>query len=167
MLLIREQLVGRWLVPGVVFQPEDLNLAIAASSIIGNSVWSSKSGKARLTEWKRIVAAAAKDARGPAPLNPRWSYSVSAGLSFNVEAHGNQPLDVENFLKPTFDALAAGLFCTTEQDPRAITRYNFDDSKFQYLFVHRLADALTIEEEGAGLIVSVRKAAQEQRMNTE
>ena len=66
-------------------------------------------------------------------------------------------LDVENFLKPTFDALAAGLFCASDQDPGQIRRYTYDDSNFRYLFVHRLADAESPELEGVGVVVSIGK----------
>jgi hypothetical protein len=34
---------------------------------------------------------------------------------------------VENFMKPTPDALAAGIFCDENQDPRAVARFAFDE----------------------------------------
>lgn len=37
-------------------------------------------------------------------------------------------------MKPTPDALAAGIFCDENQDPRAVARFAFDDSNFTYLF---------------------------------
>ena len=157
MLAVREEIVGRWKVPAVLLDPEDLHLLIQTLGIIGNSVPTSETGKRRLAEWKQEVAAAAKGARGRTPLDPGWTYSFSAGFSFHLETHGRQPLDVDNFLKPTLDALAAGLFCAEGQDPRTIGRYNFDDSNFRYLFVHRLPDARIVAEEGAALVVSVRK----------
>lgn len=126
--------------------------------VVGNSVPTSESGKARLAEWKATVAAAAKAARGEKPLVPGWTYAVSAGFSFNPAAHGSQTLDVENFLKPKFDAVAAGLFCPEAQDPRTISRYNYDDSGFRYLFVHRLPDAASVRDEGVGIVLSIRRS---------
>jgi hypothetical protein len=157
MLSVKTYQVGRWTVPAVGFEPEDLRLTFVVNGVVGNSVTTSPSGRKRLTEWKVAVARAAIKARGMSPLDPTWTYTVSAGFSFNVAAHGSQPLDVENFLKPTFDALAAGLFCDSGQDPRAIERFNFDDSGFRYLFVHRLADALDIGQEGVAIVLSIRK----------
>jgi hypothetical protein len=157
MLVYEEQALGEWVVPAVLLDPEDLRLTIQVRGIIGNSVPTSETGKRRLVEWKRTVAAAAFTARGAVPLDPKWIYSISVGFSFHLQTHGGQTLDVENSLKPTFDALAAGLFCAIGQDPRAIERYNFDDSNFRYLFVHRLSDAHEEGSEGAGLVVSVRK----------
>lgn len=159
MLVVKALEVGRWKMPAVVFEAEDLNVAFAAIGIVGNSIPTSASGKARLSEWKATVAAAAKAGRGSRPLSTEWTYAVSAGFSFNQAAHGSQTLDVENFLKPTFDALAAGLFCSPAQDPRAIPRYNFDDSGFRYLFAHRLPDATDARDEGVGIVVSVQKQA--------
>jgi len=117
----------------------------------------SASGKHKLIEWKIAVASAAKQLRGAEPLDAHWHYCISAGFSFHPGSHGNAALDVENFLKPSFDALAAGLFCDNDQDPREISRYNYDDSNFRYLFVHRLDDAESKNNEGAGFVVSVRK----------
>lgn len=58
-------------------------------------------------------------------------------------------------MKPTLDALAAGLFCHENQDPLSIVRYNFDDSNFNYLFVCKLPKASGPDEEGAAIVVSV------------
>jgi len=156
MLAIHEYEVGKWQVPAVTFVAEDRSLVFPVMGLIGNSVATSESGKRRTAEWKREVASAAKEARGGPPLDPRWAFSVTVGLSFHPASHGNQGLDVENFLKPTFDALAAGLFCSAAQDARSIDRYRFDDSNFRYLFIHRLPDAEHQSDEGAGFVISVR-----------
>ena len=47
---------------------------------------------------------------------------------FHPANHGYQSLDVENFLKPVIDAVAAGLFCEKEEDPLKIEHWNYDDS---------------------------------------
>jgi len=149
--------VGNWVVASVVFRGEDTPLAIPVTAIIGNSVTTSARGERRLNDWKVAVATAAKECRGPLRLDPNWHYCISAGFSFHPGTHGNQSLDVENFLKPSFDALAAGLFCEPNQNPSQIPRYDYDDSNFRYLFVHRLADATHANNEGAGFVVSIRK----------
>jgi hypothetical protein len=105
------------------------------------------------------VAAAAKSARHGTVLDPGWRYAISAGFSFHSPSHGSQALDVENFLKPAFDALAAGLFCDHSVDCRSLERFHYNDSGFEYLFVHRLPDANSASEEGAGFVVSILQDA--------
>lgn len=149
--------VGEWTIASVVFRHENQRLVVPTKAVIGNSVPNTDTGKQKLREWKIAVASVAKEIRGFVPLNPTWHYCISAGFSFHRGNHGNQSLDVENFLKPSFDALAAGLFCECDQDPTQIPSYDYDDSNFRYLFVHRLADAVSENEEGVGFVVSIRK----------
>ena len=148
--------VGLWSVDAVVFALEWVRIPLSVHGVIGNSVPTSESGKARLINWKRKVAGAAKRSRGKAALDPRRVFAISAGFSFHLPTHGNAGLEVENFLKPTFDALAAGLFCDDSVDCNELTRFNYDDTGFRYLFVHRLADAPQVESEGVGFVVSIR-----------
>jgi hypothetical protein len=155
---IANEEVGRWTVSAVTFTLEQRRVAFPVYAIIGNSVPTSSSGRAVLLNWKRSVAAAAKAARRGAPLDPCWVYSISAGFSFHTPSHNNQRLDVENFLKPTFDALAAGLFREPEVECQQLDRFAFDATGFKYLFVYRLPDARLASEEGVGFVVSVRGA---------
>jgi len=157
-LALAERPVGPWALKCVVFEGEDESVVVPVMGIVGSSAPTSARGKTILASWKKAVAAAAKSARGSSPLNPRWCYAISAGFSFNLAEHGNQPLDVENYLKPSFDALAAGLFCDDDQDPRQIGRYDYDDSGFRFLFVYRLEDAPMQSDEGAGFVVSILKS---------
>ena len=72
-----------------------------------------------------------------------------------LPSHGNQKnLDVENFIKPVIDALAAGLFCDPDQDPQEIAKWGFDDSNFRTLLIHRLDDATRRDDEGVAISVS-------------
>lgn len=142
----------------VVFGQERRRIALPVHAIIGNSVPTSASGKAVLLRWKRTVAAAAKQARGVGPLDSRWVYSISAGFSFHMPSHGNQGLEVENFLKPTFDGLAAGLFCDPAVDCMQLDRFAYDDTGVKYLFVYRLSDAPAAADEGVGFVVSIQDA---------
>ena len=80
------------------------------------------------------------------------------GFSFNISSgwHGHTPLDVENFLEPVVDALAAGLFCENQTDPYDIDRWHYDDSNFNTLLIHRLSDAHDRQSEGIAIFVSAR-----------
>jgi Holliday junction resolvase RusA-like endonuclease len=105
--------------------------------------------------WKSKVVAGVKSAR-----QERWDssgqYAISAGFSFYLRRLGRQAFDIENYLKPTIDALAAGLFCDDDQDTTAIARYNYDDSNFARLYAERLQDAAVATDEGALISVSLR-----------
>ncbi len=137
-------------------KPDDL-LVVPVVGIVGNSITTSAVGKQRTRAWKVKVTSSVKHARGVKIWNPHWQYAITIGCSFCLALHGNQPLDVENYLKPSIDALAAGLFSSDEQDSRSIQRYNYDDSNFKYLFVYRLPDAQIASEEGAAFCVSVQR----------
>jgi len=95
-----------------------------------------------------------KRLRGASSWNPADGYAITIGFSLCPRAHGNQKLDIENFVKPSVDALAAGLFCGAEVDAAQIQRYDYDDSGFTHLLVQRLSDAPSEEEEGAAFCVS-------------
>ena len=66
-------------------------------------------------------------------------------------------MDVENFTKPVVDAIAAGLFCEEQKDPKDIATWNYDDSNFNTLLIHRLPDAAEPEDEG--IVISVSSSA--------
>lgn len=151
---IAERTVGRWPITTVEFTLAKAQLPIAVTGVIANSVPTSDRGRHRLAEWKRLVAGTVKQNRGLNSWDNRWTYAISVGFSFNPGIHGSQPLDIENFLKPCIDAIAAGLFCPNAQDLREIPKYNYDDSNFIYLFVQRLSDAPTASDEGAAFFVS-------------
>jgi hypothetical protein len=153
-LVISQETVGPWDIVTVHHKPPARSLAVPVINVIGNSVPTSESGKRRLAEWKRQTAARTKERRGADCWNPRLHYAISIGFSFHMATHGNQPLDIENFLKPSLDALAAGLFCPNDQDPRLIRRYNYDDSNFRHVFIQRLPDAPRESEEGAAIYAS-------------
>jgi len=154
-LVISQERVGPWSIMAVHHKVSARSLAIPVMSVIGNSVPTSESGTLRLAEWKRKVAARTKERRGADCWNPKHQYAISIGFAFHMAAHGNQPLDVENFLKPSLDAFAAGLFCSNDRDPMRIERYNYDDSNFRYVFIQRLPDAPLESEEGAAIYASV------------
>ncbi len=152
---VKKLTIGLWHVATVVFVAEKKSLALSVNGIIGNSVADSNRGKQRQVDWKKNIATNVKERRGPTAWEASGHYAISIGFSFCMKEHGNQPLDVENFLKPTIDALAAGLFCSNEQDIAKIERYNYDDSGFRHLFVHRLDDTADASAEGIGIYVSL------------
>ena len=148
--------IGHWRMPVLDF-PESVRdpLCLPIYGIVANSVPTNASGRKRLKDWKVQLASEVKTARGSAPWNPNDNYTITLGLSFHLPSHGNQKkLDVENFIKPTIDVLAAGLFCCFETDPQDINHWNYDDSNFRTLLVHRLPDARNRQSEGAAIAVS-------------
>lgn len=153
-LSIQNHSIGRWEISALAVEGAT---AIAAFPIMGtivNSVPGPRTGNQRLAEWKIAIAVATKTARGPSRWDPRWMYTITVGFAFHAPTHGNKPSDVENFVKPCMDALAAGLFSLDEIDARTIKQFNYDDSNFVRLFIQRLPDVPSKEEEGIALYVS-------------
>jgi len=112
--------------------------------------------KKKLREWKEKVALAVKDRRGGDPWCSDHLYAVT--LQFHFRPLRNQKQDVDNFVKPVLDGLAAGLFLSEDQDVREIptfaAQHGVDDSNFRILLIHRLRNAETEAEEGVRLFVS-------------
>ena len=132
-----------------------LSLQQQVSDTIINSITDGKRGRDRQQEWKVSVASGVKKVRGAVAWNPFGNFAASLGFSFHFPSHGNQKnLDVENFIKPVVDALAAGLFCDPGQDPREIAEWRYDDSNFRTLLIHRLDEATHSENEGVSISVS-------------
>ncbi len=156
-LRIETVLIGGWDVAAIQFVNNARHLAVPVVGLIANSVYTCQAGKQRLVDWKQNVAETLKANRGTGPWDPSNHYALSLGFSFCLHAHGSGELDVENYIKATIDALAAGLFCTNDQDVSAIERYYYDGSNFRFLFVHRLDDAGSLTEEGVGINVSVER----------
>ena len=150
----RERTIGGLTIPTVERGDARRSLRLPVSGFIANSIYTSRTGKARLDEWKVQVASAVKAKRGRRAWNSNAKFAVSIGFAFNAANHGSQPLDVENFLKPVVDALAAGLFCDNATDPRGISLWNYDDSNFDTLLIHRLPDAPRRDGEGVAICVS-------------
>ena len=151
-LTLEWRAVDGWRVPTVRFADEERGLELRVSGEIVNSVTERKDAQ---LAWKREIAAQAKAVRRDGPWDARRRYAVSLAMRFCPALHGHRSdLDVENFAKPVLDGLAAGLFCPPEQDPRAIGRFDYDDSGFGTLFIHRLPDATRPDDEGVAIRVS-------------
>ena len=110
--------------------------------------------------WKRRVASAIKRVRDGSPWDPRDLYAVTLEFRFHPGNHQNQELDVENYVKPVVDAVAAGLFLEEERDPSEIQTWAFPDSNFRTLLIHRAADPKDRSREGVHISVSVRRGQQ-------
>ena len=153
-LVFRQLEVGGWSVPTVSFA------AVARPPIrlqVGGEIineFTDKTDKKR--EWKRRLASEVKLMRGNTPWDPCDNYAISLALKFCPGYHGGggQRWDVENFIKPIIDAIAAGLFCAAQTDPSMINSWNFDDSNFTTLLIHRLPDTADRDAEGTAMFIS-------------
>ena len=118
-----------------------------------NSVPSRKKRRA-LRCWKVGLARQVKAER-EARWCPDHLYAVT--LQFRFDPRPTK-LDVDNYVKPVLDGLAAGLFLPDGTDPGEVERFDVhhdvDDSNFRILLIHRLPDAEPPEEEGVCLFVS-------------
>lgn len=155
-LALRSRDIEGLVLPTLEFTADEARLlCVRVYGFIGNSVPNGSEGKAKQTRWKVQVASRVKEERGKHPWQDGDSYAITVGFSFHMPSHHNQKLDVENFVKPAIDALAAGLFC--QVNPRDIQRWDCDDSNFTTLLIHRLPDAVSREAEGATIAVSSRR----------
>jgi hypothetical protein len=149
MKLISTQLNGisfSYIVPDskkIIFQK------FISGKIINSVVDSNR--KQELLEWKQKIAKIIF-----IPLNGMFSsdkqYAISLSLRFSSILHGNAKLDVENYIKPIIDGIATGLFCPNNLDPSQITKFNYDDSNFNKLFIEKLDDCNSVDE---GLIITI------------
>ena len=126
-----------------------------------NSVVEGSNGREKQRLWKVKIASVVKNARDEELWHPNARFAVSLGFSFHhinhgwrIDGAGNAKLDVENFVKPVIDAVAAGLFCTPETEPRNIQHWGYDDSNFNTLLIYRLPDADDPQSEGIAICVS-------------
>ena len=149
--------IGGWEVPTVDLVGTDRNLTVIVHGTIANSFPTTPKGKERLADWRVQIASAVKNKRGRDAWDSNNDFAIALGLRFCPALHGNHALDVENFVKSIIDGLAAGLFCEAGTDPADIQRFNFDDSNFNTLLIHRLADASNPSDEGAAISVSSRR----------
>lgn len=151
--------ISGWEVPTVAFDsPVRDPLALL---VLGEIVNEFTNRAARKRDWKVHVARAVREARDAGPWDPGDEYAISLAFRFHPGFHGGprRSLDVENFVKPVLDAVAADLFCDPDTEPDAIPRWDYDDSNFSTLFVHRLPNTPDSREEGVALFISSRRSA--------
>jgi hypothetical protein len=128
-------------------------LQIHINGKIINSVVDSNK-KLDLLQWKQKITKHVMSERKMA-YDPNDMYLISLGLRFCPQNHGNLKLDVENYIKPIIDGIAAGLFCNLGTNPTDITRFDYDDSNFNNLYVERLPNTQSVNHEG--IIISISK----------
>ena len=146
--------VGEWTLPVLAAVSGLSPLSLLVRGAIGNSITTSVSGAKRTADWKRSVCTAVHGERGRAPWQSRATFGVTLGFRFAPSLHGGGDLDVENYVKPTVDAIAAGLFLPSDGDPCAVGRYAYDDSGFRHMLIHRLPDAERESDEGVAIHVA-------------
>ncbi len=145
---------GSMVVPTLELPDSDRNLYVYLQGPIINSITARTEA---LRNWKERVVAAVQKRRGEAAWNPESEFAITLVLKFCPQLHGgHQKLDVENFIKPIIDGLAAGLFCEPGTEPSDIKRFDYDDSNFDLLLIQRLPDVREPSEEGVAINVSVR-----------
>jgi len=113
-------------------------------------------GKAIRFDCQINIAKQIKSIRGIIPRSDKNEYAISLGLKFSRPLTQKQQLDIDNFIKPIFAGIAAGLFSSTDEYPKDVigfTQYN--DSCFRHLIVERLDDHAN--EEGVAIVVSEKQ----------
>ncbi len=124
------------------------------NGMIANVTPTTVTGRKRLQDWKRKVAKEIFVNRNKIQNPDDW-YAITVGMIFHTPTHGEQKLDLDNYLKPILDSIAAGLFSDESVNFAKITNYNkFDDSNFRYLYVERMKDAKLENEEGILIYVT-------------
>ena len=151
--------IGPWTIPTIEFNnAPHAPLSVAVNGTIINSITTGATGREKQQSWKAQVASAVKAKREEKPWNSGDEFAISIGLSFHSSNHrGHTKMDAENFIKPIIDAIAAGLFCDQQTEPKSISRWDYDDSNFNTLLIHRLADADNHQGEGIAVCVSSSK----------
>jgi len=112
-----------------------------------------KRGRKKRLLWQQQISKEIKTKR-IAPRNKNSDYVISLGMKFSA-SHPNQkqPIDVDNFIKPIFAGIAAGLFDNNEEVPSTLEKFkDFDDSHFRYLYVERLDNPQN--EDGVAIVIS-------------
>jgi len=127
------------------FNDEAKRVATSVKGRIINSRSGGRQGSARQAwnrarqAWIRDVACVVKAKRGRDRWCSKHRYAVTLQFRFHPRP---TPLDVDNYVKPVLDGLAAGLF--SEKDPADIETFaahnGVDDSNFRTLLIRRLPD---------------------------
>jgi Holliday junction resolvase RusA-like endonuclease len=119
--------------------------------LVSGEIVNSISTREKSLPYKRKVAKAIKSVT--CKHSPANTYAISLSMKFCSRILWARKLDVDNFLKPLLDGIAAGLFCDTDAD--SIEHFSFDDSNFLKLYVERLSNTMHANEEG--VIVTISK----------
>ena len=150
MLSFNNTIVGEdgWRTPTIEFLNPLSRMELVVKGKIINSITDNGVGQ---KEWKLKVAARvlAERKRLSTEYDKERHYCITLGFRFYPFRRGT--FDVENYIKPVLDGIAAGLF---EEDIMNIKRFDFADHNFRSIFFSRLEDASNIEQEGVAVIIT-------------
>ena len=97
-----------------------------------------------LEEWEVEVARAVKAKRAGVPWNSAHRYAVTLQFRFRQRQHRSQEGDLDNYVKPVLDGLAAGLFLPEDTDPGDVWPFTVhrgvNDQNFRTLLIRRVDD---------------------------
>ena len=142
---------GGWSLHALEFENDKSVIMAVVPGKLANS--QTKGGKKKRLLWQQQIAKEIKTERGGIPRNKKGHYVVSLGMRFQTHPNQKQPLDIDNFIKPIFAGIAAGLFLDNEEIPTKLEEFkDYDDSHFEYLFVEHLEDKPG--KEGVAIVIS-------------
>lgn len=152
---LRTKQVSDWSLNWLEFSNSKTVINTIICGTIANVSPTTEGGREKLQRWKRQIAMEIKSKRGKQAHDPKNHYIVSLGMRFNAMNHGDGQIDLDNFIKPILDGIAAGLFCGENDDLSTIEKYNqFNDSNFRHLYVERVINGEPQKEEGVSITVS-------------
>lgn len=153
-ILFKKTKIENHTLNSIKFRNSSFTMYDIVFGMIANFTPTTLGGRKRLQDWKRKISIQIKSAR-KSIQNPDKIYAITIGMKFHPLTHGNQKFDLDNYSKPIIDAIAAGLFCDDDEDLSILTEYNkFDDSNFQHIYLERLPDADTSQDESIIILVS-------------
>ena len=140
--------ISGWEVPTVAFGSPARDPLVLL--VLGEIIKEFTSNAVRKWDWKVHFTASVKEARGAGPWDPGDDYAVSLAFRFHPGFHGgpDRSLDVENFVKPVLDAVAAGLLCALEIQPSAIDNRVVDGEEAKPEICNIPGDGRTQSAEG-------------------
>ncbi len=151
-LKIKIKQIEGWSIHALEFENDTSVITVVVSKTLANI--QTDYGRKKRLPLQQKIAEAVKSKRGNGPRNMNSHYAISLGMRFS-KTHPNQkqPIDVDNYIKPIFAGIAAGLFINKEEIPVTLEKFkDYDDSRFDYLFVERLENEKN--EEGVAIVIS-------------
>ncbi|MFZ0184829.1 MAG: hypothetical protein WAL88_08360 [Nitrosotalea sp.] len=140
-------LVDDWKINYLDFDKSTLILKKVVFGKIINSVTEQKE---ELLNWKRKIVESVFNEKIIVNPSSDSTYAISLSFRFHPQCHSSNKLDVENYVKPVIDGIAAGMF---SKDPSTVTKFNFDDSNFKHILIEKLDTPVTPSNEGVAIVV--------------
>ena len=149
---LKSRKIESWSIHSLEFENDKSVIVTVVHGKLANV--QTKRGRRKRLLWQQQISKEIKTKRGVASRNKNSDYIISLGMKFSA-SHPNQkqPIDVDNFIKPIFAGIAAGLFNDNEEAPSNLEKFkDFDDSHFRYLYVERLDNIQN--EDGVAIVIS-------------